>query len=110
MTQAIQGATFHIEHIIPRCKGGGDTLDNLALACPSCNFHKSDHTESEDPETGQIVRLFHPRQDKWDEHFRLEGLKIVGVTPVGRAIVELLDFNSERRALIRALEQSLGPT
>ena len=107
MPQVTQGAEFHTEHIIPQCKGGSDTEDNLALACPSCNFHKSARTKSEDPETGQVVRLFHPRQHRWDKHFRFEGPKIVGTTPVGRATVALLDFNSERRLLIRALEQSL---
>ena len=39
MHQRLQGATFHVEHIIPRSKGGADELANLALACPSCNLH-----------------------------------------------------------------------
>ncbi len=34
MVQDIQGATFHIEHIIPRAKGGTTTGDNLALHAP----------------------------------------------------------------------------
>jgi len=80
--------------------------DNLALACPSCNLHKSDHIESQDPETGQRAPLFHPRQDDWDEHFRFDRLRIMGITPVGRATAELLDFNSERRLLIRRIERS----
>ena len=108
MVQVIQGATFHIEHIIPRSKGGRTILENLALACPSCNFHKADHTQSQDPETEQVVSLFHPQQDNWPEHFRFEGSKIVGITPMGRATVALLDFNSERRLLIRAIERALG--
>jgi hypothetical protein len=29
---------FHIEHIVAEQHGGKDTLDNLALACPECNF------------------------------------------------------------------------
>ncbi|MDI6791545.1 MAG: HNH endonuclease [bacterium] len=107
MAQAIQGATFHVEHIVPQRKGGKTVPENLALACPSCNFHKSDHTKSEDPETGQVVPLFRPRRDEWEEHFRFEGLKIVGVTSEGRATVRLLNFNSERRLLIRSIEQSL---
>lgn len=96
MTQVIQGATFHIEHIVPRRKGGKDEADNLALACPSCNFHKSDHVESKDPKTGE------------EEHFGSEDLKIIGITPVGRATVALLNLNSERRLLIRGIEQALG--
>jgi len=108
LTQVIQAATFHIEHIVPRRKGGGDGADNLALACPSCNLHKSYHVESKDPETGEIVSLFHPRRDKWEEHFRAEDLRIIGVTSVGRATVALLNLNSERRLLIRGIEQALG--
>jgi len=36
MHESLQGATFHVEHIVPRSAGGSDTMDNLALACPSC--------------------------------------------------------------------------
>ena len=35
MHQALQGATFHIEHIVPESRGGADDLANLTLACPS---------------------------------------------------------------------------
>lgn len=107
MSQALQGATFHIEHIVPISKGGENVEDNLALACPSCNLHKSSSTESVDPESGQIVPLFHPRQDEWAEHFRLEGLRIAGMTAVGRATVEKPQFNSERRLRIRRIERIL---
>ena len=44
MHQGLQGATFHVEHIVPRSKGGPDELANLALACPSCNLRKADRT------------------------------------------------------------------
>ena len=36
MSQSLQGATFHIEHILPRSHGGTTHLANLALACPGC--------------------------------------------------------------------------
>lgn len=32
MHESLQGATFHLEHIIPRCKGGRSDLENLAVA------------------------------------------------------------------------------
>lgn len=44
MHVALQGATFHIEHVLPRVLGGEDALDNLALAGPSCNLHKAERT------------------------------------------------------------------
>ena len=31
----------HIDHIIPRSKGGKDVLGNLILACQKCNLRKS---------------------------------------------------------------------
>ena len=29
-----------IDHVIPKCKGGTDDLDNLVLACWACNVRK----------------------------------------------------------------------
>ena len=31
---------FHWEHIIPKSRGGPDTIDNMVLACPDCNLSK----------------------------------------------------------------------
>lgn len=31
-----------IDHVIPKSKGGGDTWDNMVVACSSCNTKKSD--------------------------------------------------------------------
>ena len=84
MHQSLQGATFHIEHIIPRVKGGRFERPNLALACPSCNFHKSDRISVIDPLDGASANLFHPRQQLWTEHFRFKGHQVEGLTPVGR--------------------------
>lgn len=30
------------EHIIPKSRGGSDTIDNMVQACPKCNLAKSD--------------------------------------------------------------------
>src|SRR5262245_16462802 len=51
MHQSLQGATFHVEHVVPRARGGGDDLANLAYVCPSCNLHKSDRVEAVDPDS-----------------------------------------------------------
>jgi 5-methylcytosine-specific restriction endonuclease McrA len=45
MHQSLQGATFHVEHIVPRSRGGPAQLDNLAWACPSCNLRKANRAE-----------------------------------------------------------------
>jgi 5-methylcytosine-specific restriction endonuclease McrA len=57
--------SFSVEHICPQGRGGKTTLDNLALACQGCNNHKYTKTEAYDPETGEVVPLFHPRQQQF---------------------------------------------
>lgn len=108
MHQRLQGATFHIEHIVPRSKGGRSEPTNLALACPSCNLHKADRITGSDPVSGAVVPLFHPGKQAWGEHFRFDGFRIAGLTPTGRATATTLDFNHPRRLVIRATEKRLG--
>jgi 5-methylcytosine-specific restriction endonuclease McrA len=31
---------FVVDHVYPKCAGGGDVLDNLVAACRECNHHK----------------------------------------------------------------------
>jgi len=59
---------FEIDHIIPRSKNGGTTPENLAFSC-GCNSYKSDKTRARDPQTGRTVSLFHPRRQRWLQHF-----------------------------------------
>jgi hypothetical protein len=96
LAQLGHGGTFHIDHIVPRSRGGATSLDNLALQCPSCSLHKSDKLTGVDPATGSVVLLFHPLRQIWREHFRLEpdGL-CVGLTPDGRATVAALGMNGQ---------------
>ena len=81
---------FHIEHIVPKKHHGTDDPDNLAWACIFCNLYKGPNLASFDPEIGELTRLFNPRRDRWEEHFRIEGALIVGLTPVGRTTCWLL--------------------
>src|SRR5271166_1429460 len=60
---------FHVDHIIARQHGGLTVLDNLALSCLHCNRHKGPNIAGTDPRTGEVVRLFHPRNDQWSVHF-----------------------------------------
>ncbi|ETW97640.1 MAG: hypothetical protein ETSY1_21850 [Candidatus Entotheonella factor] len=57
-----------------------------------------------DPQDGASVPLFHPRQDDWRDHFvwSVDGLRLLGQTPVGRATIEALEMNHERTINIRA--------
>lgn len=108
MHQSLQGATFHIEHIIPRSKSGSSDLTNLTWACPSCNLHKADRTAAIDPESGALVPLFHPTQQTWSEHFRFVRDRIEGLTATGRATVSALHLNHARRRRIRTAEARFG--
>jgi len=105
MHQSLQGATFHIEHIVPQSRGGHTRLDNLAWACPGCNLHKANRVKSNDPESGNQVPLFNPRVDNWNAHFRWDGYRVVGLTPIGRTTVAALDLNHPRRIQIREAEE-----
>ena len=95
----------HVEHVIPRKYGGGEDLDNLALACADCNFKKSSDLAWLDPDTGSLTPLFHPRQHQWADHFTWNGVKIIGQTSIGRTTVRVLDLNSPPRLRIRLAEQ-----
>jgi len=108
MHQDLQGATFHVEHIIPTSHGGLSELDNLAWACPGCNLRKANRILVVDPDSLVRVPLFHPRHDCWSEHFRWQGYQVVGLTPTGRATVWALDLNQGRRLLIREAEERFG--
>lgn len=100
--EAVPFATFHIEHIVAKQHHGADGPSNLALACHHCNRHKGPNLTGIDAETAQIVRFFHPRRDCWDEHFELRGSLIVGLTPMGRATVDVLAMNEPEWLRLRA--------
>jgi len=95
-------AALHIEHLIPRIHGGTDDLENLALACIDCNLHKGTNLTGIDPETNRVTPLFHPRRERWDEHFAWRGLYLVGRTDVGRVSVRVLQMNAEDQLAVRS--------
>lgn len=38
---------WHLEHKIPLCRGGLNVIDNLTIACPTCNLQKARKTDKE---------------------------------------------------------------
>src|SRR5262245_17354754 len=108
MHQSLQGASFHVEHVVPNARGGGSDLANLAIACPGCNLHKSDLVEAVDPDSGLSVPLFNPRTDSWADHFQFQGHRVAGLTPTGRAPVTRLPMNHSPRLRIRQAEELFG--
>ena len=93
--------TFQIEHIVAKQHRVDDGLDNLALACPDCNRHKGPNLTTLDRKTGDVIRLFNPRSDDWNEHFEVADGVIIGLTAIGAATVRLLDMNDSERVEMR---------
>jgi hypothetical protein len=114
LVQAATGITFHIEHIVPRSKGGRTVLNNLALSCPGCNLSKAGRTTGQD-QTGRTTALFNPRdfepwQLGWHLHFsmdRASGL-ILPRSAMGEATVQTLRMNDLRRVFARKLQLAAG--
>jgi 5-methylcytosine-specific restriction endonuclease McrA len=78
-----------VDHIIPISLNGTNDLENLAIACRSCNASKYNVVTAIDPLTNKIVPLFHPRKDDWAAHFTWSEnlLKMNGKTAIGRATI-----------------------
>jgi HNH endonuclease len=100
--------SHHIEHIVAKQHGGSDHPDNLALSCHRCNLHKGPNLTGIDPQTGETAPIFHPRRDRWSEHFVFEGARIEGRTATGRATVHVLAMNDIRRLELRGQILNLG--
>jgi hypothetical protein len=96
---------FEVEHVIPTARQGSDDEENLALGGRSCNARKSARLTGQDEITGAEAALYHPRRDRWEEHFRVDpdSGEIVGLTPVGRATCAQLDLNAPAQLQARSL-------
>jgi HNH endonuclease len=105
-----QYVPFTVDHIVPLAQGGTTMLGNLALACFHCNRRKSTQRTAQDPQSGTVVPLFNPRQHVWSEHFvwSVDGLLLLGLTPIGRATITALALNRERIVAIRAADIAVG--
>ncbi|MCY2962318.1 MAG: HNH endonuclease signature motif containing protein [Planctomycetota bacterium] len=108
MHQSLQGATFHVEHIIPLVAGGETNPGNLALACPGCNLKKADHQTAISPESGACVPVFNPRENQWNDHFAWNGYWVEPESAIGAATIDWLELNQPRRLLIREAESHFG--
>ena len=102
-------APFHVDHIIPLKHDGSNDDSNLCLACFECNAHKSHDLTGFDPATGAVTRLYHPRKQRWSDHFELGGdMQITGLTPEGRTTVRVLQINHEDRVEMRQVLAEVG--
>jgi hypothetical protein len=101
LSQENHDLPFQIDHIIARKHRGPTRASNLCLACFACNNHKGTNLSGIDPKTRQVVPLFNPRRHKWHRHFRWQGPVLVGLTPIGRATVIVLEINLDNRVDLR---------
>jgi len=100
--QDYAASAHQVDHVISEKHGGHTSSDNLALSCTACNRRKGSDIGSIDPQTGSLTPLFNPRTENWRDHFRIDGVRIVGLTPQGRTTVEFLKLNSFERQIERA--------
>lgn len=100
--------SFHVEHVIAKQHVHDDSPQNLALACQRCNLRKGANLTGLDPVTGELTRLFHPRRDRWGDHFTWRDRHIAGLTAVGRTTAALLQMNTPDRLELRADLGSAG--
>jgi len=99
---------FHIEHIIARQHGGDDSADNLALSCHRCNLHKGTNLTGIDPQTKKTTHLFHPRRQRWIDHFEIRDGHIIGLSDIGRTTASLLQMNAPERIDLRVTLEAAG--
>ncbi len=90
-----------IDHVISEKHGGVTAAPNLAYACLFCNRAKGSDIGSLD-DGGELVPLFHPRNERWSDHLRLTAImRIEPRSAVGAATVRLLAMNADERVLER---------
>ncbi|MBE9057411.1 HNH endonuclease [Sphaerospermopsis sp. LEGE 08334] len=103
-------STFEFEHIIPRSAGGETVFENLCLSCPSCNRYKATRQTAIDPNTQEEVKLFHPQQQRWIDHFTWneDHTEIIGLTAVGRSTINALKMNRPQLTRVRKMWVKMG--
>jgi hypothetical protein len=93
---------MQLDHIRAKQHRGVASFANLAFICAHCNRHKGPNLAGIDPRTRKMTRLFNPRADTWNEHFRWRDATLVGQSSIGRTKVEVLAINAEPLASARA--------
>jgi len=110
----MRGWPLTVDHIVPRAawlkptppEAPPDHPDNLAVACYECNvIGKRAHTRGADPLSGAEVELFHPRRQRWSDHFAWSNdyLTLKGKTPTGWATIQVLCLNGSKYHAQRSL-------
>ena len=109
-SQEITGLLLEIDHVVPEKFGGKTEENNLCMACRTCNDRKQARLHFTDPITDKVVGLFHPNNQKWQEHFSWseDGTQIIALTAIGRVTVEALKLNRPEQVNARRKWVSVG--
>ena len=108
MPQVATVLPHEVDHIRAQKHAGPSTLENLCWSCAWCNSFKGSDIATYPPDSTEIVPLFNPRVDKWDDHFFWDEVVVRAKTPVGAATVELLRINLAERVNHRRLLMRTG--
>jgi 5-methylcytosine-specific restriction endonuclease McrA len=108
MPQGLTVLPHEVDHIRSQKHGGLSILENLCWACAWCNSFKGTDIAAYPPNSDEIVPLFNPRTDAWENHFFWQGAILLAKTPAGAATVELLRINKPERVDHRQLLMQLG--
>lgn len=98
-----------VDHFLPIAAGGSDDLENLVLACRSCNSYKAFHQLGLTDDFSSEP-LFNPRVDTWSDHFEFDAETgvVKGLTGIGRGTINRLKLNSELQTRARRLWIEMG--
>lgn len=99
--ETVAALPFQMDHIIAQKHDGSSDESNLAFACYFCNSSKGPNIAGVDPVSGEIVRLFHPRQDVWGDHFAWKDAWLFGLTRFARATIQVLNINAPEAVALR---------
>ena len=99
---------FQVDHIIALKHGGETSDDNLAYACFYCNSYKGPNIAGVDPASSGAIRLFHPRRDRWADHFQWDGTTLGAKTAVGRVTIAVLRLNHPDAITVREALLAVG--
>jgi 5-methylcytosine-specific restriction endonuclease McrA len=94
---------FEVEHVIPRKHEGATEPENLAFACFYCNRYKGPNIAGSTRPGAPVTRLFHPRIDRWDEHFEWQEAILSGRSEIGAVTIKVLRINQPNAVAVRQL-------
>ena len=101
--------SYHIDHIIPLKHQGTSDSDNLAWSCFDCNVSKGRDIASYDDNATDLIPLFNPRKQLWEDHFNIRDTgQIIPLSAIGRVTVRVLDINAIDRVNTRNRLMQLG--